>query len=66
MGTGGGVAYAGIVTVADLAETTVPHFAVTYTPYVAPAASPKRVRGFVVSIDHSTGPVQSARVSQTL
>lgn len=60
------MSHAGIVTVADLAETTVPHLAVTYTPYVAPAASPKSVRGFVVSTDHSTGPVQSGRVSQML
>jgi hypothetical protein len=57
---------AGIVIDGDGAETTVPHFAVTYAPYDELPTSPNSVRGLDGSMEYSSAPPHSGRVSQTL
>ena len=57
---------AGIVTVGEGADTTVPHFATTNAPYDVLGTSPNNVRGFGPSVEYSIEPPHSGRVSQTL
>ena len=56
----------GIVTVADGAETTVAHFAVTKVAYDELPTSPNRVRGREGSTEYSIAPPHSGRDSHTL
>ena len=51
---------------AEGADTTVPHFAVTYAGYDEAPTRPKSVRGLEGSIEYSSAPPHSGRDSQTL